>query len=188
MIVRTQSDVRQRTDALVRGSHRRRVRIVPSLANGAYFMKTHSPARPVCAAASASAFGAAPARTAPAAHALWITAAALLLSACASAPPPREQMAVAEAAVANATSAGAQQWAPAELRLAQDKLMRAQSAAAAADNERALTLAREADADARVATAAAGANRAQKAADEVQEASRVLREEMSRREPGRRLP
>lgn len=115
-------------------------------------------------------------------------ASSLMLAACASTPPPREQMAVAEAAVANASSAGAQQWAPSELRVAQDKLVRAQSALAAKDYARATTLATEADIDARLASAAAAAAKAKKAADEVQEADRALREEMNRKNPGRRSP
>ena len=115
-------------------------------------------------------------------------AALLALAACASTPPPKEQMAVAEAAVASASSAGALQWAPAELRVAQDKLSRAQSALAAKDHARAGSLAMEADVDARLATAAAGAAKAKKAAEEVQEADRALREEMSRKAPGNKQP
>jgi len=107
---------------------------------------------------------------------------AALLAACASTPPPKTDMALAEAAVANATTAGALQWAPAEMRAAQDKLARAQSALAAQDNGRALTLAHEASADAQLATTAARAAKAQRAADEVQEANRVVREEMTRKQ------
>jgi hypothetical protein len=121
-------------------------------------------------------------------HLAAAVAGALLLAACASTPPPREAMAVAEAAVASATSAGAPQWAPAELRTAQDKLARAQSALVAKDNAQAMTLAVEANADALLATSVARAAKAQKAADEVQEASRVLREEMSRKDLARKTP
>jgi len=107
---------------------------------------------------------------------------AALLAACASTPPPKADIAVAEAAVVNATNAGALQWAPAELRTAQDKLARAQSAMAAQDNGRAMTLAHEASADAQLAATAARAAKAQRAADEVQEANRVVREEMTRKQ------
>lgn len=113
---------------------------------------------------------------------------ALLLAACASTPPPKEQLAVAQAAVANATSAGAPQWAPAELRTAQDKLARAQSAMVAKDNAQALTLAQEASVDAQLAASVTRAAKAQKAADEVQEANRVLREEISRKDLQRKAP
>ena len=113
----------------------------------------------------------------------WPVLAVSLLAACASTPPPKAEMAVAEAALANATNAGAVQWAPAELRTAQDKLARARSAMAAQDHSRAMTLANEADADAQLATTAARAAKAQRAAEEVQEANRVLREELSRKQP-----
>jgi len=104
-----------------------------------------------------------------------------MLSACASTPPPKAELAVAEAAVANATNAGALQWAPAEMRTAQDKLVRAQSAMAAKEHAQALTLAQEADADAQLAATSARAAKSRRAADEVQEANRVLREELNRR-------
>ena len=105
-----------------------------------------------------------------------------VLAACASVPPPKSELAVAEAAVANASSAGAMQWAPAELRSAQDKLARAQTAMAAKEHAQALTLAMEANADAQLAVAATRAAKAQRAADEVQEGNRVLREEMARKQ------
>jgi len=119
----------------------------------------------------------------------WAASAALL-SACASTPPPKTDLALAEAAVVNATNAGALQWAPAEMRTAQDKLARAQSALAAQDNSRALTLAHEASADAQLAATAARAAKAQRAADEVQAANRVVREEMTRKQatPPARMP
>jgi len=111
----------------------------------------------------------------------WALAAMAMLSACASTPPPKAELAVAEAAVANATNAGALQWAPAEMRTAQDKLVRAQSAMAAKEHAQALTLAQEADADAQLAATSARAAKSRRAADEVQEANRVLREELNRR-------
>jgi len=104
-----------------------------------------------------------------------------MLSACASTPPPKAELAVAEASVVNASNAGALQWAPAEMRTAQDKLVRAQSAMAAKEHSQALTLAHEADADAQLAAATARAAKSKRAADEVQEANRVLREELSRK-------
>jgi len=112
----------------------------------------------------------------------WFAFAALaMLSACASTPPPKAELAVAEASVVNASNAGALQWAPAEMRTAQDKLVRAQSAMAAKEHSQALTLAHEADADAQLAAATARAAKSKRAADEVQEANRVLREELSRK-------
>lgn len=112
----------------------------------------------------------------------WPVLALAVLAACASTPPPKSELAVAEAAVANASSAGALQFAPAELRSAQDKLVRAQAAMAAKEHAQALTLAMEASADAQLAAAATRAAKAQRAADEVQEGNRVLREEMARKQ------
>ncbi len=112
----------------------------------------------------------------------WLALAAITtLAACASVPPPTAELAVAEAAVSNASNAGALQWAPAEMRTAQDKLTRAQSAMVAKENGQALKLAHEANVDAQLAAAAARAAKAQRAADEVQEANRVLREELARK-------
>lgn len=71
----------------------------------------------------------------------WPLLAISVLAACASTPPPKAEMAVAEAAVVNASNAGGVQWAPTEMRTAQDKLARAQAAIAAQDHDRALTLA-----------------------------------------------
>ena len=120
----------------------------------------------------------------------WPLLAVAMLAACASTPPPKAEMAVAEAAVVNATNAGALQWAPAELRTAQDKLARARAAMAAQDHSRAMTLAMEVSADAQLAATVARASKAQRAAEEVQEGNRVLREEMNRKQatPPARTP
>jgi hypothetical protein len=120
--------------------------------------------------------------SAPRTTRLWPLLALVVLAACASTPAPKAEMAVAEAAVVNATNAGALQWAPAEMRTAQDKLVRAQAAMAAKDNAQALSLANEVSADAQLAAAAARAAKAQRAATEVQEANRVLAEEISRKQ------
>jgi hypothetical protein len=112
-----------------------------------------------------------------------LSAAVILLAGCASTPPPTEQLAVATAAVAHAAEAGAAQWAPAEMRTARDKLDNAKLAMAVPDHARARSLAEEAQVDAQLAEAKAHAGKAQKAADEVREAGRVLREEMGRKAP-----
>jgi len=119
-----------------------------------------------------------------------IGAASILLAACASTPPPTAQVAVSTAAVAHATAAGAPALAPMEMRSARDKLDRANAAMASKDYDRALTLAQEAQVDAQLAEAKAESNKAGKAAAELQEASRVLSEEMARKSqaPGRQAP
>jgi galactokinase len=113
----------------------------------------------------------------------WLGAAVLALSACASAPVPTEQLAVTTAAVAQAVSAGGQELAPTEMSAARDKLVRAHLAVAAKDNEQALRLAQQAQADAQLAGSKAEAMKARRAQTELDEAARVLREEMARKKP-----
>jgi hypothetical protein len=119
----------------------------------------------------------------PFGRALLVLVAALTVSACATTPPPTEQIAVTTAAVSHAAAAGSGQGAPIDLAMARDKLRRANLALAAQDNEQALRLAQQAHVDALVAEATTEASKARKSAQEVQEASRVLREEMSRKTP-----
>jgi hypothetical protein len=103
------------------------------------------------------------------------------IAGCASAPPPTEQMAVSKAAVANAVSAGGAEYAPVEMKLAQDKMDRARRAMEKEDYENARWLAEEAQADARLAEKKAQSAKAQKAAIVMQDDIRVLREEINRK-------
>lgn len=119
-----------------------------------------------------------PARTAAA---LLAAAGLLLVGACASAPAPTDQMAVSEAAVTQATSAGGAEFAPLEMGLARDKLHRAQVAMIAKDYTEARTLAQQAQVDAQLAVVKSRAGKAGRAATEVQEGSRALREELDRK-------
>jgi hypothetical protein len=107
--------------------------------------------------------------------------ASIFIAGRASTPAPTEQMAVSTAALANPVSSGGPQWAPAELTTARDKLARANTALVAKDHDHARSLAEEAQADAQLAGAKARSAKARKAGDEVQEASRVLTEEMDRK-------
>ena len=123
-------------------------------------------------------------------HSRWLNpgtalaaATVLALGACASAPVPTEQLAVTTAAVAQAVSAGGQELAPTEMGAARDKLVRAHLAVAAKDNEQALRLAQQAQLDAQLAASKAEAVKARKAQSELDEAARVLREEMARKKP-----
>ncbi len=103
------------------------------------------------------------------------------LGACASTPPPTDQMAVSEAALAHAVSSGAPALAPAEMQSARDKLHRASVAMIARDYDNARTLAQQAQVDAQVAEAKAQSSKARSAADELREDRRVLREELDRK-------
>ena len=85
------------------------------------------------------------------------------------------------AAVANATAAGSTELAPAEMTSARQKLDRANAAMAAKDYPLALALAQQSQVDAQLAEAKARSTQTSQAAAELQEASRVLREEIARK-------
>ncbi len=114
-------------------------------------------------------------------HILWITSTAWLLSACAGTPIPKEQMAVAEAAVLKASTVNTSQDAPGQLQLAVGKLEAARAALQVKDNDKARRLAEQAELDAQVAELHAQAMRAARAAKESQSAERALREEIGRK-------
>jgi Domain of unknown function (DUF4398) len=109
-----------------------------------------------------------------------IGCAAVVIAGCASTKPPTEQMAVSKSAIANAVSAGGSEYAPVEMRTAQEKMDRAQRAMQKEDYEVARALAEEAQADARLAEKKAESGKAQKAAVVMQDDNRVLREEINR--------
>jgi len=119
----------------------------------------------------------APARSAAA---MALAGASILLGACASLPPPTEQMAVSTAAVAHAVGAGAGQAVPDEMRAAQEKLARAKLAMDGKDYKRALALAEEVQVDAQLVEAKTHSRQSRKAAEQLQEDDRVLREETER--------
>lgn len=104
----------------------------------------------------------------------------LLLAACASTPPPSEQLAVGRAAVERATGPAAAE-APTELAAARDKISRANVAFAKENYVLARQLAEQAEADATLAEAKARSVRADRALAEVRAGIRQLREEMDRK-------
>ena len=107
--------------------------------------------------------------------------ASFLMAACAGVPAPTEQMALSTAAVTRAAGAGGTETAPAEMQMARDKLDRAKLAMTKEDYDSARGLAEEAQVDAQLAEAKARSGKAGKAAAELQESIRVLREELSRK-------
>jgi hypothetical protein len=107
----------------------------------------------------------------------------LVLGACASAPVPTEKLAVAEAAVERANTAGTSENAPGELQIALAKLASARQAATDKDYERARQLAEQAEVDAQVAELHAQSARSLKAAQESQAAARALTDEINRKTP-----
>lgn len=106
---------------------------------------------------------------------------ALTLMACATKiPAPTQQVALSRAAIEAATRAGAAELAPAELNIARQKQAMADTAMTQEQYDQALLLANEVQVDARLAEAKARSNRASKAADELREDGRVLRQEINR--------
>lgn len=109
-------------------------------------------------------------------------AAMILVAGCASAPPPPiVQMAVSRAAVANANSVGANELAPLQYKSALDKMQSAEEAMTAKNYPLAKQLAEDAEVDAKLAGLTARSVKAQKAAEAVQEDSRILRNEIDRK-------
>jgi hypothetical protein len=107
----------------------------------------------------------------------------LVLAACASTPPPIDNIALAKSAIANAVSAGGNEFAAVEMRTAQEKMEMANRAMTKQEYDQAKIYATEAEVDARLAEKKAQSAKAQKAAATTQEANRVLREEINRKSP-----
>ncbi len=110
-----------------------------------------------------------------------IVGVSMLLAGCASTPAPTEQLAVSAAAVSRADSAGAATLAPAEMQMAREKLDQARLAMTREDFDNARNLAQEAQVDAQLAEAKSRSGKARKAAGELQEGVRVLRDELDRK-------
>jgi uncharacterized small protein (DUF1192 family) len=107
-------------------------------------------------------------------------AAAFLLGACATVPAPTEQMAVSKAAVTDAVTAGAGEFAPSTLAAAQDKLNKGMAAMNAHDYDAARRYAEEAEVDARLAALSARSAKARLAVRELETSIAALREEIAR--------
>ena len=118
-------------------------------------------------------------RLAVLANATLAACAGLLLSACASTPPPLEQLAVGRAAVERASGPSAAE-APVELAAARDKIARANLAYAAENYTLARQLAEQAEADATLAEAQSRSLRSSRALTAVRDGIRQLRDEMGR--------
>ena len=107
-------------------------------------------------------------------------AAALLLNGCAGNPPTAE-MALAKAAVSNASAAGSNEFAPLPLRAAMDKMEGAEQAMGSENYPEARQLAEEANVDAELAAATSRAVKTQKAVLQLQQDNSVLRQEIDRK-------
>lgn len=113
--------------------------------------------------------------------------AALALCSCAvlagcAGTPPTEQFAVTNSVVKSAVTAGGPEFAPAEMKAAQDKLAQAEVLLQDQRYDEARRLAEQAEWDARVAERKALASKAQKTLQDSQQGVEQIREE------GRRAP
>lgn len=113
--------------------------------------------------------------------ALALVTTLVVLGGCASTPPPTQQMAVAEATVKHANTNSTNENAAGELQIAIAKLANARDAMTSKDYRRAGQLAEQAELDAQVAELHAQSTSSRKAAQESQDAARVLREEINRK-------
>ena len=116
----------------------------------------------------------------------WITVlasvAVVLIAGCSSMKTPTTaSVAVANAAVENASSAGGAEFAPVEMRSAREKMTLANKAMADKDYNLADKWATQAQADAKLAQGQANSAKAPSAADALQNDLRVLREELDRK-------
>lgn len=102
------------------------------------------------------------------------------ISACASVPPPTEQVAISNEAVKYANSADVNEFAPMQLKSANEKMVLANTAMREKKYELARQLSEQAQVDAQLALEMTRAAKAQKAADALQEDNRVLRQEIDR--------
>lgn len=94
--------------------------------------------------------------------------------------PATADVAVSNAAVDNASLAGAAEFAPMEMKSAREKMLRANQAMTAKDYKLAMSLASEAQADAKLAQGKANSSKARAQADALQEDIQVLRVELER--------
>lgn len=114
--------------------------------------------------------------------AAYLGAAAIVLSlaACATLPPPTEQLGAARAAIQSAEVNGADKSAPVELTQARERLTAAQLAVSKNDTESARRLADEALVDAQLAQAKASTMRSREGVAQAEASLRALREETNR--------
>ncbi|KRB99552.1 hypothetical protein ASE11_07535 [Hydrogenophaga sp. Root209] len=113
-----------------------------------------------------------------------LTALTLVLMACATkTPAPTQELALSRVAVETAARAGAAELAPTELNIARQKQALAEAAMSQQQYDRALLLSDEVQVDARLAEVKARSNRADKAATELREDGRALRQEIERTAP-----
>ena len=106
--------------------------------------------------------------------------ACLFLAACASTPPPTQQITAAEIAIGHAEQAQVADYASPELSAAREKLTAARAAVVKEDMKAAQRLAEQAALEADLATAKLGAAKAKTVNDEMLKSTSVIKQEMQR--------
>lgn len=114
-----------------------------------------------------------------------LSAAALFLAACASAPPPTEKVQAAELAVNRAQTAEVPLEGQVDLTRAREKLAAAQRAMSNNDNEQAARLADQARADAELALAKSETAKAKQSAEQMRKSIETLQREIQHSAGGR---
>ena len=102
----------------------------------------------------------------------------MVLAGCAGVPAPTDQVELTRNAVSRAVTADATQYAPAEMKSAQDKLYAVERALGEKNFAAARTLAEQAEADANFAERKARAAKAQQQLHNAQKGIEVLKQEM----------
>lgn len=102
---------------------------------------------------------------------------------CSSTPVPKAEIAVSKTALDSALAAGGAEFAPVEIKTAQDKIEAANKAVERDENMAAKHLAEEAAVDAKLAETKALAGKAEKSLQDSQSGQRALKEEMQRQTP-----
>ncbi len=110
--------------------------------------------------------------------ALTATLAALLSIGCAAPTAVSDRLQIAREALAHATNAGGNEYAPMEMRSARERVEQARVAQAAGDNGLTTALSQEAIVDLQLAEAKVRSQKAQQASNELREDRRVLDREI----------
>ena len=104
----------------------------------------------------------------------------ILLAACSSTKPPAEKLTRTEAAISQAEQAGAEEYAPLEVREARKKLEKARELSEDEKYEEARRLAEQAEVDAELAEVKTLSEKAQNTVKQLRESIRLLQEEIQR--------
>lgn len=111
---------------------------------------------------------------------LWssLLSTTLFISACASTPSPDEQVSLAKSALSRAVSAGATEYAPVQMKTAQDKIVLMERALGEKNYGKAKVLAEQIEVDSALAERTARTLKTQKELKDAQNGIQVLKQEM----------